>query len=167
MKSKLKYTLKAWPVIAVATIGLCYLTQLVSSWFGVELKEQANVETVRQLFLHAFDTKKAFLSAAFNVALIVAILPAFEEVVFRGPLRWLKNAKASFFAGAVILSVLFTAAHYFAQPWPDNAFVALFFFGLAQASIYRRTGSLWCAILNHALFNLTNLVLLLMLPAPK
>ena len=37
--SSLKLTLKAWPVIAAATIGLCFLTQLVAGWFGVELKD--------------------------------------------------------------------------------------------------------------------------------
>ena len=53
-----------------------------------------------------------------------------------------------------------------AQPWPDAAFLALFFFGLAQCWLYRKTDHIWCAILNHGLFNLTNLVLLFLLPQP-
>ena len=171
MKSKLHYTLKAWPVIAIATIALCYLTQLVAGWFGITLNEQANVDTVRKVLAHAFDSARYFCSAAIIVAEIVVILPAIEEVVF----RWLLYKKccdwstrlihhstsilhSSFF---ILSSLVFSAAHYLAQHWPDNAFVALFFFGLTECYLYRKTERLWCAILNHGLFNLTNLVLLL------
>ena len=49
--------------------------------------------------------------------------------------------------------------------WPNNAFVALFFFGMAQCWLYNKTGKLWTALLNHALFNLTNLILIFILPA--
>ena len=41
------------------------------------------------------------------------------------------------------------------------AFIALFFFGVAQCWLYRKTDRIWCPMLNHALFNLTNVVLLL------
>ena len=61
-------------------------------------------------------------------------------------------------------SALFSAAHYIAQPFPDAAFLALFFFGLAQCWLYRKTDRIWCAMLNHFLFNLTNLVLLFVVP---
>ena len=50
------------------------------------------------------------------------------------------------------------------MPWPNNAFIALFFFGMAQCWLYRKTDRLWAPMLNHALFNLTNLVLLFILP---
>ena len=50
--SSLKLTLKAWPVIAAATIGLCFLTQLVAGWFGVELKEQTVIEQMRQMGIY-------------------------------------------------------------------------------------------------------------------
>ena len=46
--SALHLTLKAWPVIAAATIGLCYLTQTVAKWFGIELPDQANIEIVKR-----------------------------------------------------------------------------------------------------------------------
>ena len=35
---------------------------------------------------------------------------------------------------------------------------------MAQCWLYRRTGSLWCPILNHMLFNMTNLAFLLCIP---
>ena len=40
----------------------------------------------------------------------------------------------------------------------------LFFFGLAQCHLYRKTGSILAPALNHALFNLTNLAFLLCIP---
>lgn len=148
---KLKFTLKAWPVIALATIGLCYLTQLVSEWIGHPLPQQANVDLVRKMA----GWNLTFLT---NIALITVIMPAFEETVFRLPTKWLKG-----WGWAAFSSTLFSAAHYFAQPWPDNAFLALFFFALAQCWLMKKT-NLFCAILNHGLFNLTNLVLLFTLP---
>ncbi len=186
--SSLKLTLRSWPVIAAATIGLCYLTQTVAGWLGINLPDQKNIEIVRQYGLHAFDSLRHFGVFAFLCLQVLVLLPAVEEVVFRGLLwrlpvkmlckgedarqetedgggrqtRDMRRAKAT--AAAVVSSALFSAAHYLAQPWPDAAFIALFFFGLAQCWLYQKTSRLWCAILNHGLFNLTNLVLLFLLP---
>ena len=68
---------------------------------------------------------------------------------------------------AAAASAAFSAAHYVEAPWPDNAFFALFFFGLAQCWLYRHTRAwygIWSPILNHFLFNLTNLILLFTIP---
>ena len=225
----LKLTLKAWPVIAAATIGLCYLTQLVAGWFGIELPDQANIEIVK----HYAGWNWNFAFLCFQ---ILVLMPAVEELYFRhflykkpqgdltgksilhaliptvvilllaaciplglfGPkphdyvlsefpsspwaCYWLGIsalalveycirvflgrliAKTSVWSIAVFSAILFSAAHYLDQPFPDAAFLALFFFGLAQCWLYRKTSHLWCAILNHGLFNLTNLVLLFILP---
>ena len=173
--SNLHLTLKAWPVIALATIGLCYLTQTVVKWFGIELPDQANIELVKRYA--GWNWNFAFLCLQ-----IIVLLPALEELIFRYLLfefpakklaRFLRftdspdslTAKPSITKFvAVFSSILFSAAHYLAQPFPDSAFLALFFFGLAPCWLYKKTGHLWCAILNHGLFNLTNLVLLFILP---
>jgi len=221
--SSLHLTLKAWPVIAVATIGLCFLTQQVAGWFGIALPDQKNIEIVKA---HA-GWNKTFVLLCFQ---IVILLPAVEELYFRyfvyrraqEPLAkrnllfsliptaafcalavgaWCspqiharmlaKVAAPAFFTAAafglaaeyavrvclgraiaktsvgsiaVASAVLFSAAHYLAQPFPDAAFIALAFFGFAQCWLYRRTGRLWCPMLNHALFNLTNLILLFIVP---
>ena len=182
-----KLTLKAWPVIAAATIGLCYLTQLVAGWFGIELPDQRNIDVVRQCGLHALDSLKSFGVFAFLCAQVLVLLPAVEELIFRGsmfklPLRtmgkWTTDDRRHPTDGtgrsaehrtasavtAILSSALFSAAHYLFQPFPDSAFIALFFFGLAQCWLYRKTNRIWCAMLNHGLFNLTNLVLLFILP---
>ena len=180
--SSLKLTLRAWPVIAAATIGLCYLTQTVAKWFGIELPDQANIDVVRRYA----GWNRTFL---FLCVQILVLLPAIEELVFRWllwrlPARTFGRRRKAFGAegleaeglrrrqlgltaggGAIVSSTLFSAAHYIAQPVPDSAFLALFFFGLAQCWLYRKTDRLWCAILNHGLFNLTNLILLFLLPS--
>ena len=159
--SSLHLTFKAWPVIAAATIGLCYLTQTVAGWMGITLPDQANIEIVKRYA----GWNRTFL---FLCAQILVLLPALEELIFRYllfrlPLKFITH-HSSLIITAAISSLLFSAAHYIAQPWPDAAFLALFFFGLAQCWLYRKTQRLWCAILNHGLFNLTNLVLLFLLP---
>ena len=208
---RIAFTLKAWPAVTAATIGLCYLTKTVAGWLGFDLPDQQSVELLRTYMIHAFDSPKLFLTAALLVAQVVVLMPVVEELVFRWllcrlPQRLLsRRIKARdarqetggtgeagataapntairqfdystirlfdysiirLFDYSIILlsSVLFASAHYVQQPWPDAAFLALFFFGAAQCWLYRRTGRLWCAMLSHALFNLTNLVLLLLLP---
>jgi len=184
----LKFTFKAWPVIAGATIGLCFLTQQVAGWFGIELPDQQNIDIVRRYA--GWNRTFAFLCLQ-----IIVLLPAFEELIFRWllvmlPKRFLTKKREKqesaargtreagetsvrkphsivrLFDCSIISSLLFSAAHYIAQPWPDAAFIALFFFGLAQCWLYRKTDRIWCPILNHALFNLTNLILLFLIPNP-
>lgn len=183
MKNRFTYTLKAWPIIAAATIGLCYLTQTVAKLFGIDLPDQENIELVRNSI--GWNWNFAFLCAQ-----ILVFLPALEELIFRLLLVMLPSRIAAkresslrasrspchsshftlyilhfaFYILAFLSSLLFSAAHYITQPFPDAAFVALFFFGLAQCWLYRRTDRVWCAMLNHGLFNLTNLVLLFVLP---
>ena len=157
--SGLHLTLKAGPVIALATIGLCAFTQTVAKEFGIDLPEQTNVEFVRR----AVGWNWGFMRI---LALVLVVAPLIEELIFRGLMfkvlgRLFKKATRTF---AVLSSALFSAAHYLQQPFPDNAFLALFFLGLAQCWLYRKTDRLWCAVLNHSLFNLTNLILVFALP---
>ena len=160
--TSLTQTLKSWPAIAAATIGLCYLTQLVAKGFGIELPDQANIELVKRYA----GWNRTFLILC---AQVLILMPALEELIFRYllfklPCRGAPGGRALPLTASILSAALFSAAHYLFQPWPDAAFIALFFFGLAQCWLYRKTGHLWCAILNHGLFNLTNLVLLFILP---
>ena len=166
--SSLKLTLKAWPVIAAATIGLCSLTQLVAGWFGVELKEQTVIEQMRQMGIYTWRvlTQEGFGTALkheasykflLNIPLVLVVAPIFEELLFRGLLFRLPALKLS--DKRIPLAIF-----YLQFPFPDDAFLALFFFGLAQCWLYTETDRLWCAMLNHGLFNLTNLILLFLLP---
>ena len=158
MKRKLKFTLKAWPVIFLIAVALSWLTGVVAKQvFGIELPEQNQVEAMRRLFRNG-----PVSLVALNLALVVAVMPILEEFVFRWATRfgWKRRAGAALWA---VSSALFAAAHYLQAPFPDNAFLALFAFGLCQCWLYRRLGSIWYPILNHSLFNLTNLAFLLCL----
>lgn len=176
MKS-LTFTLKAWSAIFAITVALSFLTQAVAKLFGIDLPEQANIELVRAYA----GWNRTF---ARLVLQIVVLLPAIEEALFRWglwklPLACLRGAGrrlGAVIAVAAVSSAVFSFAHYidyvawaktgaFAVRAIDNAFLALFFFGGAQCWLYRRIGSLPAAMLNHALFNLTNLVLLFVIPA--
>lgn len=170
MNDRLRTTLKAWPVIAAATIGLCFLTQHTAKLFGYDLPDQQNVDLVRQWMLHAFDSPKNFAVCAGLLAQVLLLLPALEEVFFRWllfrlPTRLAELRKPATAVVIVASSALFSSAHYIMQPFPDSAFLALFFFGLAQCWLYVKTGRIWCAILNHTLFNFTNVVLLFVIPS--
>lgn len=172
----LKFTLKAWPVIAFATIGLCFLTTLVAGLFGMTLNDQASLEVVKQYAGWNWQFAKILF-------MVLVFAPVGEELLFRGLFWKLPSAglswtvrkcglPASVAQGAsifiaIVSSAAFSAAHYLQMPWPDNAFAALFFFGFAQCWLYRRAGSwhgIWCPMLNHFLFNLSNLVLLFTVP---
>lgn len=162
----LKLTLKAWPVITIVTIGLCFLTQCVAKLFGIILPDQKSVGIVREALLQMFSSYDLFLNALFLILQIIVLLPVIEEFLFRYLLFRLPSSgfEKRIETFAIISSVLFSAAHYIDQSFPDAAFVALFFFGVAQCALYKRTKNIWCAALNHALFNLTNLVLAVSLP---
>ena len=171
MNDKLKFTFKAWPVIAAATIGLCFLTQGVAKLFGIDLPDQEQMTTVRNYLLHTFDSMQHFKVTVSLLLQVLLMAPMLEEALFRQlgwrlPVKFLSRGKsAAVWAFAVASSAVFSAAHYMAQPFPDAAFIALFFFGLAQCWLYARTGRIWCPMLNHFLFNLTNLFLMFVLPA--
>ena len=173
----LKFTFKAWPVITAVTIGLCYLTQLGAKvLFDIELPEQNQLQVVRAMAGWNWPFFKVLL-------MVLVFAPAFEELLFRFCLYKLPAKLVGLFTKssvpafliALLGSAVFSAAHY--PDWAaikatgqwawlplSNAFLALGFFGLAQCWLYRKTTWMWCPILNHLLFNLTNLVLLFIVP---
>ena len=154
---RLKTVLKAWPVITIVAMFLSFATkELAYSLFDITLLSQSSVKLVKMIA--GFNMQ--FLLFAVSVLILAPVL---EEVIFRF-LFWKLPEPKRIWLAAIPSSILFVAAHYLQMPWPDNAFVALFFFGMAQCWVYKTTGRLWCPILTHALFNATNLILVLTLP---
>lgn len=171
----LRFTFFASPFIAVAVIGLCYLTQWgAKAFFGIDLPLQNQLLVVKQ---------NAGLNLNFLILVcqILLLAPILEEILFRLilfklPVKLFRVRKAAIVVLlAAVGSAIFSAAHY-----PDwlaisrtgemtwmplsNAFLALFAFGLAQCWLYRKTTWLWSPMLNHFIFNLINLILLFVLP---
>ena len=160
-----KTTLAAWPIIFGIVAGICYLTTLISEWIGHPLPAQPSLEAIRNM--RGLQLVKWCL-------IIVVGAPVLEELIFRfclfrAPLwvtgKMLKSGPQRIVSMglAVGSAILFTAAHYRGIAL-NNAFVALFAFGIAQCVLLVRTHSLASPILNHALFNMTNLVLLFVFP---
>lgn len=174
MKKALKTALRAWLAVFFAAVAISYLTQWTAKLFGIDLPEQAQVELVRRCAGWNWGFALLLLQ-------VLAVVPLLEEFLFRG-LAWrlpLKIARCGGYAPALALAALssavFSFAHYvdyralvmngaFVLTGWNSAFLALFFFGMAQCRLYRVTGSIWSAVLNHMLFNATNLVLLFVIP---
>jgi membrane protease YdiL (CAAX protease family) len=183
MNENLRSTLKVWPVIAIATIGLNFATQWIAKLFGIDLPDQEQMTTVKNFLPHAFDSVQHFKAVVKLLFQVILMAPALEEVLFRLTgwklpslaLARGKCAAAVTWTIAAVSSVAFSAAHYvdymtlskggeFKFLPLSSAFIALFFFGLAQCWLYMKTRRLWCPMLNHALFNITNLVLIFVVP---
>ena len=179
--NRLKFTLKAWPVIAAATIGLCFLTQGVAKLFGIDLPDQHQVEAIRYMFAHAFDSAQNFSVLCLGLLQVIIIMPVAEEFIFRWFLVRMPTKRLGLAIRTAIVplvffsSAVFSFAHYidynslingrgFALTGWNAAFLALFFFGIAQCWLYSKTDRIYCPMLNHCLFNLTNLVLLFVVP---
>lgn len=172
--ANLKFTLKAALAVIAGGIGLCWLTGAAAELFGWPLPQQGQVELVRQYLLSAgrrlgevpvwrWAVLGDFWVLMRLVATILVMAPVLEETVFRGLCwRWLRPGRPVL--AAAVSSVLFAGVHYLGNPWPDNAFAALFFIGMAHCLIYARTGCIFWPMLSHALFNAANLALVLAMP---
>jgi membrane protease YdiL (CAAX protease family) len=105
------------------------------------------------------------------IVLAAILAPFFEEVIFRGFVfnafrnilsegrifKFLGNSKRLADYGAIgISSLLFAAAHMDA-----SAFLHLFAIGVVLAELYRRSGTLWCPMLLHAMNNLIATMLII------
>lgn len=170
-ESKLKLTLLTTVVVFLGAIAICQIFE----WMG--FPEQDQVKAIKEMA----GWNRNFIGL---VVWILVFTPPFEEglfryLLFRLPSRLISKEEPpkffifhfSFFI-AVLSSAIFSFCHYidfqslfagkgFALLPISNAFLALFCVGLAWCWLYRRTGSLWCSMLSHSLFNLTNLTLAL------
>ena len=180
MPSFLKTTFKAWPVVFLSTIAICWVTENAARHlFGIELPSQSSIDIVKGA--------KGWALVQL-VASVVLLAPLLEELVFRFLLFKLPQKcgelllpKLIYFLilfpilVAVLSSSLFSFVHYIDIPrllkahtlvltgW-NNAFLALFFFGMAQCWLYWKTKWLLAPVINHALFNATNLAIILLFP---
>lgn len=173
---RLKTTLKTALAVFVGAAALCLLTSLASKYlFGIELPEQESVANIRAAVTALvkrlcggagwrWALLRDFSALAFILVQITVVVPAAEEAIFRWLLWKLPDPKRPL-VPAITSSALFAASHYIFMPWPDSAFLALFFFGMMQCRLYAATGRLWCPILLHSLFNTANLLLIFIFPS--
>ena len=97
-------------------------------------------------------------SGGWKVVLVVAVVmcaPIIEETMYRGLILRSLDARIADVLALLISAVWFAAVHI-----QGLQFLGLFAFGLVLGSCVQRTGRLGMAILTHAAFNATSLVLL-------
>jgi membrane protease YdiL (CAAX protease family) len=140
--------LAAYPVVIVASLGwqgIIYLAQ----------KQTAPLQEAVQFLSHARSPKQVAVMLFFAVV----IAPMNEELFFRAGLyRFVKSRLPAGYALAAV-NLLFAAAH-------ANllTFLPLFVLGLLLTRLYERCGNIAAPIVFHALFNLTNVALILLFP---
>lgn len=86
--------------------------------------------------------------AALLALLAVVLAPLFEELFFRGFLFRGLARTWGWPLGAIVSGAIFGAVHL-----QLTVFIPLFGLGVVLAWVYERTGSIWTAILLHAVFN--------------
>ncbi|MGJ8722987.1 MAG: CPBP family intramembrane glutamic endopeptidase [Roseibacillus sp.] len=86
---------------------------------------------------------------AFGVLSAVILAPVVEEIVFRGFLFQSYLRRFGFLLAMVLSTVLFVVIHYYGV----YGSLSVAFFGLGACALYRATGSLWTAIIFHAVTN--------------
>lgn len=120
--------------------------------FGADVKKgQEAAEAVSRAYL-LMPTFTDFL----RTFVVVAIIPAIgEELLFRGMIMRFAH-KAS---GRMVVAVLFSAAVFAFVHASYYGLPSIFLAGALLAVIYYLTGSLWCGILAHLLFNGSQIIL--------
>jgi membrane protease YdiL (CAAX protease family) len=140
--------LSVWPIVMLMIILTTFLGKLI---WGQEFEMQQHQE---------LELITAYSELPVRVLIIitaVAIVPAFEEMLFRGlfqtMLRSFLDSRKGAWLSIIISSGLFTAAHYEPTHWP-----ALFALSVCMGYAYEKSGSLFRPIFIHSLFNATSII---------
>jgi membrane protease YdiL (CAAX protease family) len=127
--------------VAIMIIGTIVVFAIVSALYPqVDLEQAQDV-----VFKNAANVPQIILAF---IALVV-IAPLAEESIFRGLLLPAFAKKIGFIMAAIVTSIMFGAIH-----GQLNVAIVTFILGLLLAWMYKRTNSLWPAIMLHSLKNL-------------
>lgn len=127
--------------VTLMSFALVILIRLLMLGYMDEAPDNPQVRAL------TFD-QPSLLTLLLSFLVVSAIVPLFEELLFRGLLfGWLRLHLGTYMAAA-ISALAFAAAHgmLFAIP-------AVFVLGVILALLYERSGSLWPAIICHGGYN--------------
>ena len=141
-----------WLLVPGAMIGFMffsvYLESLIMTHIKIpeymqKMQEKSNAQTAGMMNMKTF-------SDLIKTVLVMALLPAFgEELLFRGILmRFAHKRSHSMIFPIIVSAVLFMLVHSNPLGMP---FILMA--GVILALIYWLTGSIWCSILAHFLYN--------------
>lgn len=128
------------PILGMLSLGVLY--NFVSYHLVSLLVEP-------DFLLNLSADEEGWIGLVFAVVSSVILAPFVEEVVYRGVVFQSHLRRYGFLIAMIISTSLFAVVHYY--DWHGTLSVA--FFGIAACALYRRTGSLWAAVIYHALEN--------------
>lgn len=134
-----------WPLIVLAIVMTTFFGQLI---WGQDFQMQPHQE------LEFLKTHRQLPTRILIIITTVAIVPAFEEMLFRGMFQtMLRSFLARPWTAIALTSAFFAVVHANTAHWP-----ALFILALALGYSYEKSGSLFRPIFLHALFNAANII---------
>ncbi|MGA1980687.1 MAG: type II CAAX endopeptidase family protein [Sedimentisphaerales bacterium] len=137
--------LTVWPLIATMIVLTMRLGKFI---WGQDFEIQPHEELELIIAYPQLPLRVLIIITA------VAIVPAFEEMLFRGLFQtMLRSILLKPWPSIVISSGLFALAHANAGHWP-----ALFMLSLCMGYAYEKSGSLLRPIFIHSLFNATSII---------
>lgn len=145
-----------WVLLALFVIGCCTVLLEISGlnrWI-VEHTGCPPQQDVVESILNGDQFEKAVICF---MAVIVA--PIAEECCFRGYVYNILKQCSTRWMAALASALLFAAVH---ASLPQ--FLPLFIFGLVQCVAYEKARSLWLPVAIHFTFNLSNVLLIFLLP---
>ena len=126
------------------------LIGLINFGPGVKAAQLAN-EHIMSAFMTMPDA-----AAFFRVFIVMAIVPAIgEELFFRGVLMRFARQRSR----TMLFPIVFTAAVFSYAHTNIYSYLSIFLAGVLLAVIYDLTGSLWCSIAGHFIFNGSQIVI--------
>jgi len=152
----LRDVLGTWRILVVGAVA--YVAVAMAS---VQVAEALGMEWQIQRVARVVQAARSPAELALAVLVAVLVAPLAEEIVFRSvfylPLRALLGPVSA----ALIVSVVFSAAHVY--PWGAVNLVVL---SLIFIALFERTGSLWAPIAAHVLYNAANFALIRFVVTP-
>jgi membrane protease YdiL (CAAX protease family) len=138
-------------LVILVMLGAMPVLQLIQNMighidFGAKVKaDQAANDAMMSAFLNMPD-----LASFVRAFICLAVIPAIgEEMFFRGVLmRFAKKRTRTMAIPIIFTAIVFAYSH-------SNiyGYLSIFLAGVLLAVIYNLTGSLWCSILGHFVFN--------------
>ncbi len=144
-----KKTVKTFVLLQIGVMGLMLATQLILKLLDIDFEPE---QAVMRRFRESGTAGRIALAVA-----VTTVIPLTEELFFRRLLFGCILPYTGTAAAAVIVSVIFGAAHGFAAGFP-----ALCWIGLCFQWIYLKTGNFACPVLLHSMVNALSCAVTLM-----
>ena len=140
-----------WAVVNyIAIIPLVQLGVAIIALTGVKIEQHETLVMASQ--------SDSMVLKVIIVIFVIAVIPIFEEMIFRGMFQsMIVGFINSKWAAIMLTSILFTAMHRSETHW-----LALFALSVSLGYAYEKSGSLWRSIFIHSIFNAVSISLTLL-----